>query len=92
MDFYNNVKKLVKAKTDLTLRAFIEGLGINYDTYNGQKRYSNLPRADEALKIAQGLGVSVEYLLTGNEGGDERETVERIKGLLSQAQEMLDTI
>ena len=66
MDFYERVKNLVKDNTELTLRAFIESLGINYDSYNGQKRYSNLPRADEAVKIAEALNTSVEFLVSGN--------------------------
>lgn len=66
MEFYENVKKLVKIN-NLTLRTFIESLGINYDTYNGQKRLNNLPRADEAVKIAKALNTSVEYLVTGEE-------------------------
>lgn len=66
MDFYDRVKELVK-KHDRTLRSFIEGLGMNYDSYNGLKRYNNLPRADEAYKIASALNVSLEYLLTGND-------------------------
>ena len=67
MDFYDRVKALVKSNTDKTLRSFIEELGINYDSYNGQKRYNNLPRADEAVKIAKALNTSVEYLVTGND-------------------------
>ena len=66
MNFYENVKKLVK-NNNLTLRSFIESLGINYDTYNGQKRLNNLPRADEALKIAKALNTTVEFLVTGIE-------------------------
>lgn len=42
MDFYENVKKLVKSN-NFSLRTFIEDLGINYDTYNGQKRLNNIP-------------------------------------------------
>lgn len=66
MEFYENVKKLVKIN-NLTLRTFIESLGINYDTYNGQKRLYNLPRADEAVKIAKALNTTVEFLVTGIE-------------------------
>ena len=66
MDFYERVKNLVKDNTELTLRAFIESLDINYDSYNGQKRYNNLPRADEAVKIAKALNTSVEFLVSGN--------------------------
>ena len=66
MEFYENVKKLVKTN-NLNLRNFIESLGINYSSYNSCKQYGNLPRADEAVKIAKALNTSVEYLVTGIE-------------------------
>lgn len=66
MEFYERVKELVKSRK-LTLRSFIEGLGMNYDSYNSLKRYGNLPRADEAYKIASALGVSVDYLVSGSD-------------------------
>jgi transcriptional regulator with XRE-family HTH domain len=66
MDFFDRVKKLAKKNTTLSLRAFIESVGINYETYYSGKRRDNLPRADEAVNIAQALGVTVEYLVTGN--------------------------
>ena len=74
MDFYENVKKLVKSN-NFTLRNFIESLGINYDTYNGQKRLNNLPRADEAVKIAKALNTSVEYLVTGEEPAIDKKKI-----------------
>jgi hypothetical protein len=61
---------LVKTNTQLTLRAFVESMNINYETYNSGKRLKNLPRADESVKIAQALGVSVEYLVTGEDRAD----------------------
>ena len=64
--FYDRVKALVSKNTPFTLRAFIESLGINYDSYNGQKRYNNLPRVDEAVKIAKALNTTVEYLVNEN--------------------------
>lgn len=82
MDFYERVKKLVKDKTNLTLRAFIESLGINYDSYNGLKRYNNLPRADEAVKISQALGVSVEYLVIGAENDSAKKELSALKAKL----------
>lgn len=63
-DFYERVKALAK-KQNLSLSGFLESLNISYETYKGQKRHNNLPRADEALKIAQELGTTVEYLVTG---------------------------
>ena len=65
MDFFERVKKLVKVKTSLTLMAFISDLGIDYEKYRGSIRYGNLPRADEALRIAKALDTTVEYLVTG---------------------------
>jgi hypothetical protein len=81
--FYENVKKSVKEKTNLTLRDFIESLDINYETYNSTRRYHNLPRADESVKIAQALGVSVEYLVTGEKPGNTAP-VEKIQALARQ--------
>lgn len=80
MDFYENVKQLVKTN-NLTLRSFIESLGINYDSYNSCKKYNNLPRADEAVKIAQALNTTVEYLVTGNKPDLSSETKSLINEL-----------
>jgi transcriptional regulator with XRE-family HTH domain len=64
MDFYERVKALVKIqKTTISSIARIAGLSI--DSYNSYKRHHNQPRADEAVKIATALDVSVEYLVTG---------------------------
>lgn len=88
MDFYENVKKLVK-NNNFTLRIFIESLGINYDTYNGQKRLNNLPRADEAVKIAQALNTTVEFLVTGEETNKDKQTLETIKTKLNEVLDLL---
>lgn len=80
MNFYENVKQLVKTN-NLTLRSFIESLGINYDSYNSCKKYNNLPRADEAVKIAQALNTTVEYLVTGNKPDLSSETKSLINEL-----------
>ena len=70
MNFYERVKDLVKSSTEMYLKDFIESLGISYDSYLGQKRHDNLPRADEALKIANALHTSVDYLVSGEGSGD----------------------
>jgi hypothetical protein len=90
-DFYENVKKLVKERSRLTLRDFIESLDINYETYNSTRRYHNLPRADESVKIAQALGVSVEYLVTG-EKPDNTAPAEQIRSLARQILDETDKI
>ena len=75
MTFYDNVKKLVKKETHTTLESFISALGINYGTYQTQRKSGNLPRADEALKIAEALNTSVEYLITGKQPEGSKQTV-----------------
>ncbi len=66
MDFYERVKELVKGQ-NTTLQVFMESLDIKFETYRGQKRHGNLPRADEALRIANALHTSINYLVTGEE-------------------------
>jgi transcriptional regulator with XRE-family HTH domain len=83
MIFFDNVKSLVKQRNQ-TLRSFIESLGINYDSYNTCKKCSNLPRADEAVKIAKSLGVSVEYLVTGEESNQYKVQLDQLKETLRQ--------
>lgn len=64
MDFYDRVKELCKQK-DVPLLQFLEGIGVNYGSFKSCRKYGNLPRADEAYKIASALGVSVDYLVSG---------------------------
>jgi len=75
MDFFDRVKDLAKKNTTLTLRAFIESLGLNYETYYSGRRRETLPRADEALAIARALGTSVEYLVSGREPENSKKEV-----------------
>jgi hypothetical protein len=65
IDFYERVKALVKSKKT-TIGYVVGEAGLSLASYNAYRRHENLPRADEALKIAQVLGTTVEYLLTGD--------------------------
>jgi transcriptional regulator with XRE-family HTH domain len=85
MTFYDRVKKQVKKNTSLTLESFIQSLNINYGTYQTQRKANNLPRADEALKIAQALNTSVEYLVSGTEPENSKAAV------LDDLQTFIDT-
>ena len=78
MDFYDRVKDLVK-QHNFSLIPFLNSLGINYETYKSAKRYNNLPRVDEAAKIANALNVSTEYLLYGDENISDLEAVLIVK-------------
>lgn len=81
MDFYERVKNLVKEQ-NLSLISFLESLGINYSSYKSAKQLNNLPRADEAVKIAKFLGTSVEYLVTGQDSNPAEIELKELKAKL----------
>ena len=91
MDFFDRVKELAKKNTPLTLRAFIESLGLNYETYYSGKRRENLPRADEACAIAAALGTTVEFLVSGK-SPDPKLRIDGIKAHLQSAMDELDLL
>jgi len=67
MDFYGRVRQLVKRKKYPSLQEFILSIGLNQDSYYSLKKAGNLPRADDAIRIAQALETTVEYLVIGND-------------------------
>ena len=85
MDFFERVKLLVKTK-NTTIKTLVEDLGLNYGSYNTLRKSNNLPRADEAVKIAQALNTTVEYLVTGEDSNpaeiELKELKEKLKNLL----------
>jgi hypothetical protein len=85
VDFYDRVKQLAKETKGLTVQEFVLSLGLNHDSYYSLKRVGNLPRADEALKIARSLNTSVEYLVTGETPGKPDTAL-----LIAHAQAVLD--
>ena len=78
MEFYDRIKELVK-KSGKTMQKAIEEAGINYDSYNSLKRYDNLPRADDCVKLAKYLGVTSEYLVTGEDSTLDSDVLEVVK-------------
>jgi hypothetical protein len=66
-------------------------LGMNLDTYYSMKKSGNLPRADEAVAMADSLEVSVEYLVTG-ERGENREAVLRVQDLACRIIKEIDRV
>ena len=81
MDFYERVKNLVK-EHGLLLTPFLQSIGINYETYKSARRMNNLPRADEAVAIAEALDTTVEFLVTGkNKTRGKPELLEALEEL-----------
>jgi hypothetical protein len=87
MDFYTRVKQLARDKNYLSLQEFIISIGLNLDSYYSLKRAGNLPWTDESVKIAQALGVSVEYMVLGKNPKSSptaEETLTEISQLLDK--------
>jgi len=84
LDFYERVKSMVKSKKT-TIEYVVGEAGLSLASYNAYRRHENLPRADEALKIAQVLGTTVEYLLTGTVSNTASEkALEEIQVVLNK--------
>lgn len=63
MNFWNTLTELLELKK-MTGAEICAVAGLNKSAFTNWKN-GTIPRADDALKIAQYLGVSVDYLLTG---------------------------
>lgn len=62
--FWTNVNNLIKAQK-LTQEEVCKTSGISIYTLRGWISKNVLPRADEAVLIAQSLNTTVEFLVTG---------------------------
>lgn len=63
---YEVFERLLKAK-GLTASAISKATGVSTSTFTDWKKGRYTPKADKMQKIADFLGVSVEYLTTGNQ-------------------------
>lgn len=62
--YYSRLRILLK-DSNKTVRELLEAIGMPSSHYDSLVRYDNYPRADMAVKIAQFLDTSVEYMVTG---------------------------
>ena len=62
--FWKRINSLIKAQKTKQ-EAIAAQCGISYQTFRGWVTRNTFPDADEAQKIAQALGTTVEYLVTG---------------------------
>lgn len=69
LDFLDMPQKELAAKTGISLKT-IE---------NYVKKESCVPSADKAVRIARALGVTVEYLVTGEESAESHKTNVQIR-------------
>ena len=76
--FWKRVKDQIKAHK-ITEEKFAQYLGIPRSTFFRWLKYNVSPEAGTAYAIATALGVSVEYLVTGQDGKSEAERMKQIE-------------
>lgn len=73
-DFWNRVGRLLVG--DLTQKWLSHETGINPSTLSTWRIKNRSPHAHEAVAIAQALGVSVEYLVTGKDDYEDKRDLQ----------------
>ncbi|MCM1222045.1 MAG: helix-turn-helix domain-containing protein, partial [Lachnospiraceae bacterium] len=79
--FFKNLDDFLKKNPKIKQKDICEAANLDKSAYNIWKKGS-LPKVDTALKIAQFLGTSVEWLVTGRDAVSEtfsREEVELVR-------------
>ena len=66
MSFWENVEILRKDQ-NTTYRWIASKMGVSETTVSSMRKANTEPRASEAVKIAQALNTTVEYLVTNKE-------------------------
>ena len=66
MSFWENVEILIKEQ-NTTYRWLASKMGVAETTVSSMRKANTEPRASEAVKIAEALNTTVEYLVTNNE-------------------------
>ena len=74
--FWGRVKDEVKAHK-ISQEKFAEYLGVPRSTFNRWQKYNMAPDVFTAYNIATALGVSLEYLITGEDRKSERLRMEQ---------------
>lgn len=88
--FWDNIKTLIK-QTNTTQRGLAVKCGFSPRSIETWIASNQLPDAFQTYTIAQNLGVSIEYLITGK-NADNKETIERIRQLLQNVDTELDKL
>ncbi len=95
MDFFTRVREVTKLRGTTIEQMLIEiykgeKISSPRDVYNGWRRRKILPRADIAVKIAQFLNVSVEYLVTGEDTNPEVDFYSKYSGYKNMMDDYLN--
>lgn len=65
-NYFTRLKSLLK-DSNKTVKSMLEAIEMPLSHYDSLTRYDNAPRADMAVKIAEYLDTTVEYMVTGKD-------------------------
>lgn len=82
-DFWLNTNTLIKQQ-NTTQRALALRCGFTERRIESLSSSARLPDAVEAVKIAQALGTTVEYLVTGEETNKAQQELDKLKQILRE--------
>ena len=94
MYFMDRVESLLKDKK-LTQKELAEDLNLRRPTLSDWKKNGAVPAGDICIRIAEYLGVSVEWLVTGKENGltaEERTLLRQWSILTSEQKDTVKTL
>ena len=86
VSFWNRVKQLIKSN-NTTQRGLSETIGLGARALEIKIGRKSAPDVFEAYKIAQALGVSVEYLVTGTDTNPAERELKELKEKLKKLAE-----
>lgn len=88
-DFFTRVDEVLRRK-DITQKALAEHLGLSScQIYANWKKRNSIPSADIAVKIAQFLNVSVEWLVIGKEQQRDKQIKTIMKAVKKEIEKTL---
>lgn len=64
---YSFWQRVDQLRGDRTLKEIAEKFGLNYATIKDMRTKDRYPKLDVLVSLADSLGVSLDYLITGNE-------------------------
>lgn len=81
--FWDNVKEKLKTN-NLSLKNLSDTTELNYRTLQNQIGRNIIPDAITSVKIAQSLGTTVEFLVTGEENNSAEQELKELKAKLRE--------
>ena len=83
IDFWKRINKRIK-ELNITQESLCSDLGINLGTFKQQITHARFPSVDSAFKIARALGVSVEYLVTGEDTDEKSKILKEMQSVIDR--------